>query len=85
VLPIIDSVDLSLIWFGVVLTKLLEIGMVTPPIGMNIFVIKSVVGDLVATGAIFKGVLWFLVMDILVLAVLMAFPDIILFLPRVLG
>ncbi len=85
VLPIIDSLDLSLIWFGVVLTKLLEIGMVTPPVGMNIFVIKSVVGDLVNTGAIFKGVLWFLVMDLLVLTVLMAFPDIILFLPRVLG
>ncbi|NYS80514.1 MULTISPECIES: TRAP transporter large permease [Halomonadaceae] len=39
VLPIVDSVELNLIWFGVVLTKLLEIGMVTPPIGMNIFVI----------------------------------------------
>lgn len=85
VLPIIDSAGLSLIWFGVVLTKLLEIGMVTPPIGMNIFVIKSVVGDLVNTGAIFKGVLWFLVMDMVVLVALMAFPDIILFLPRVLG
>ncbi|GAA5129538.1 TRAP transporter large permease [Alloalcanivorax gelatiniphagus] len=85
VLPIIDSAGLSLIWFGVVLTKLLEIGMVTPPIGMNIFVIKSVVGDLVNTGAIFKGVLWFLVMDMAVLVALMAFPDIILFLPRVLG
>lgn len=85
VLPIIDSAGLSLIWFGVVLTKLLEIGMVTPPVGMNIFVIKSVVGDLVTTGAIFKGVFWFLVMDAVVLALLMAFPDVVLYLPGVLG
>ncbi|MGP9574275.1 TRAP transporter large permease [Halomonas sp. H2] len=85
VLPIVDSVGLSLIWFGVVLTKLLEIGMVTPPIGMNIFVIKSVVGNLVTTGAIFKGVFWFLVMDVLVLILLMSFPEIILFLPEKLG
>lgn len=85
VLPIVDSVELNLIWFGVVLTKLLEIGMVTPPIGMNIFVIKSVVGNLVTTGAIFKGVFWFLVMDVLVLIILMSFPEIILFLPEKLG
>ncbi|MBL7252007.1 TRAP transporter large permease [Alloalcanivorax sp. C16-2] len=85
VLPIVDSVGLSLIWFGVVLTKLLEIGMVTPPIGMNIFVIKSVVGNLVSTGAIFKGVLWFLLMDVLVLALLMSVPELVLFLPEHVG
>jgi TRAP-type mannitol/chloroaromatic compound transport system permease large subunit len=52
---------------------------------MNIFVIKSVVGNLVTTGAIFKGVFWFLVMDVLVLILLMSFPEIILFLPEKLG
>ncbi|KAF0805766.1 TRAP dicarboxylate transporter subunit DctM [Alcanivorax xiamenensis] len=85
VLPIIDSAGLSLIWFGVVLTKLLEMGMVTPPVGMNIFVIKSVVGDLVSTSAIFKGVFWFLVMDAVVLLLLMGVPDLILFLPERFG
>ncbi|MCU5782120.1 TRAP dicarboxylate transporter subunit DctM [Alcanivorax balearicus MACL04] len=85
VLPIIDSAGLSLIWFGVVLTKLLEVGMVTPPVGMNIFVIKSVVGDLVSTSAIFKGVFWFLMMDALVLLLLMGVPDLILFLPERFG
>ncbi len=44
VLPIIGAADLSLLWFGIILTKLLEIGMITPPIGMNVFVIKGVVG-----------------------------------------
>jgi tripartite ATP-independent transporter DctM subunit len=81
VLPIIESAGLSLLWFGVVLTKMLEIGMITPPVGMNVFVIKSVVGDLVYTSAIFRGIFWFLVMDLVVLALLMTVPDIILFLP----
>lgn len=85
VLPIIESAGLSLLWFGVVLTKMLEIGMITPPVGMNVFVIKSVVDDLVSTSAIFRGIFWFLIMDLLVLALLMTVPDIILFLPTYFG
>lgn len=81
VLPIIDNLGLSLLWFGVVLTKLLEVGMITPPIGMNVFVIKSVVGKLVSTAQVFRGIFWFLMMDLFVLFLLMTFPDIILFLP----
>lgn len=80
-LPIMDSTGLSLVWFGVVLTKFLEIGMITPPIGLNVFVIKGVVGDLVSTTRIFHGVLWFLLADLIVVALLMAFPEIVLYLP----
>lgn len=82
VLPIIDSAQLSLVWFGVVLTKLLEIGMITPPVGMNVFVIKGVVGNLISTTGIFKGILWFLVADLVVLMLMMFFPDLVLFLPE---
>lgn len=82
VLPIINSADLSLVWFGVVLTKLLEIGMVTPPVGMNVFVIKGVVGNLISTTGIFKGIMWFLFADIVVLAIMMFFPELVLFLPK---
>jgi tripartite ATP-independent transporter DctM subunit len=82
VLPIINSAGLSLVWFGVVLTKLLEIGMVTPPVGMNVFVIKGVVGDIISTTGIFKGIMWFLFADIVVLALMMVFPDLVLFLPN---
>lgn len=85
VLPIIDATGMSLVWFGVLLTKLLEIGMITPPIGMNVFVIKGVVGNLISTTGIFKGILWFLVADLLMLPLLIAFPDIILVLPRIAG
>lgn len=82
VLPIINSSGLSLVWFGVVLTKLLEIGMVTPPVGMNVFVIKGVVGNLVSTTGIFRGIMWFLFADFVVLALMMFFPDLVLFLPN---
>jgi TRAP-type C4-dicarboxylate transport system permease large subunit len=72
------------LWFGIVLTKLLEIGMITPPIGMNVFVIKSVVGDLVKTTAIFRGVFWFIVMDLILVAILCIWPELVLTLPQML-
>ena len=81
ILPVVDDAGWSLLWFGIVLTKLLEIGMITPPIGMNVFVIKSVVGDLVKTSAIFRGVLWFIVMDLILVGLLCAFPQLVLWLP----
>ncbi len=83
ILPIVSQAGFDLIWFGVVLTKLLEIGMITPPIGLNIFVIKGVVGDLVPTSAIFRGALWFIVMDLAVLAALVTWPTIVLYLPTI--
>ena len=83
VLPIVQDADWSLLWFGIVLTKLLEIGMVTPPIGMNIFVIKGVVGNIATTTQIFRGVMWFILMDLVVLAVLAIWPEITLFLPEI--
>tara|TARA_R110002073_G_scaffold44608_3_gene123571 strand:+ start:15 stop:1205 length:1191 start_codon:yes stop_codon:yes gene_type:complete len=84
ILPVVDASGWSLLWFGIVLTKLLEIGMITPPIGMNVFVIKSVVGNLVSTSAIFRGVLWFLVMDLVLVAILCMFPALVLTLPELL-
>lgn len=85
ILPVVDASGWSLIWFGIVLTKLLEIGMITPPIGMNVFVIKSVVGDLIRTSAIFRGVLWFIAMDLLLIAIFCAFPQLVLALPNLVG
>lgn len=85
VLPIVGETGFSLLWFGILLCKLLEIGMITPPVGMNVFVIKSVVGNLVSTSAIFRGIFWFLLMDVLLVVLFIAFPDLILFLPAVFG
>lgn len=85
VLPIVSESGFSLLWFGILLCKLLEIGMITPPVGMNVFVIKSVTGNLVSTTAIFRGVLWFLVMDLLMVALYILWPDLILALPAAFG
>src|SRR5690554_1418428 len=82
ILPVIENTGFSLIWFGVVLTKLLEIGMVTPPVGMNVFVVKSVVGNLVTTSQVFRGILWFLAMDLILIGIFIAYPEIILYLPN---
>lgn len=82
IMPILASLDYSLIWFGVVLTKFLEIGMITPPIGINVFVIKGVVGDLASTTTIFRGIMWFLVADLIVVSLLIVFPNVVMFLPN---
>jgi tripartite ATP-independent transporter DctM subunit len=83
--PLVESYGLSLIWFGIVVIKLLEIGLITPPIGLNVFVIKSVVGDRVPLEAIFKGVLIFLAADLIILWLLFQVPEVpafALFLPN---
>ena len=84
ILPIAVSLDMDMIWFGIIIIKLLEIGLITPPVGLNIFVIKSTLGDEVSLPTVFKGVTWFIVIDILTLILLIAFPIITLWLPGLL-
>ncbi|MBC7133721.1 MAG: TRAP transporter large permease [Roseovarius sp.] len=85
VIPVILAMDMDLIWWGVVMLTLVEIGMITPPIGMNVFVMKSLVGDRVAITTIFRGVMPFLAADLVRVVVLIAFPGISLWLVSVLG
>lgn len=80
-LPIVNAVGIDLIWFGVLVVKLLEIGLVTPPVGLNVFVIKGALGDRVPLSTIFRGTAWFIVGDLVTLGLLMAFPAISLYLP----
>lgn len=81
-LPMMKALDLDLIWFGIIVVKYIEIGMITPPMGMNVFVVKSVVGDKVPMWTIFRGVGWFLMCEVVVMTLLIAFPSITLFLPE---
>jgi len=81
-LPIFEASGISLIWFGLLVTKLVEMALITPPVGLNVFVIKGIVGDAIPISMIFKGVIWFLVADVFVLALMIAFPEIVLFLPE---
>lgn len=80
-LPVLEARDINLIWFGVLMAKFLEIGFITPPVGLNVFVVKGIVGDLVPIHKIFTGIAWFVVMDFFLIAALIAFPQIILWLP----
>ncbi|SIS64863.1 TRAP transporter, DctM subunit [Roseivivax lentus] len=79
--PLVESYGWDLIWFGVVVIKLLEIGLITPPVGLNVFVISGVVGKEVPIDRIFSGILRFLTVDVIVLGLIMAFPILSLLIP----
>jgi C4-dicarboxylate transporter, DctM subunit len=83
-LPAVEGLHINLIWYGILLTKLLEIGLITPPVGLNVFVIKGIVGDSIPIETIFKGILWFLVADLICVGLLVVFPQISLYLPGLL-
>lgn len=78
VLPLLKTAGIDLIWFGILMIKFVEIGLITPPLGLNVFAVNSLAPD-VKTTVIFKGVTWFIVCEIIVVALLIAFPEIVLF------
>jgi tripartite ATP-independent transporter DctM subunit len=80
IFPVIRELGFDPIWFGVIVVMTVELGLIHPPVGMNVFVIKSVVRD-VKLSTIFYGVMPFVVTDILRLIILIAFPIIALWLP----
>jgi C4-dicarboxylate transporter DctM subunit len=69
------------IWFGIMIVIVVEMGMITPPVGMNVFVIKGMAQD-VPTYTIFKGILPFLYVDLFEIVLLTIFPIIVLWLPQ---
>ena len=80
IFPVITQLGFDPIWFGVIIVMTVELGLIHPPVGMNVFVIKSVVQDVSFT-TIFKGVIPFVITDIIRLVILIAFPIIALWLP----
>jgi tripartite ATP-independent transporter DctM subunit len=78
--PLVRDLGYDPVWFGIVVVVVTEISLITPPVGLNVFILKGVVGD-VSTGTIFRGVTPFWVADILRLSLLVLFPVIALFLP----
>ncbi len=84
-IPAFESLGVNLIWFGIIMVKLLEFGLMTPPVGLNVFAAKALVKDEVSLEQIYRGCGWFLVCEVFVLALLIAFPSIALWLPRTLG
>jgi tripartite ATP-independent transporter DctM subunit len=78
--PIIAHLGIDPIWFGVLVVLTLEMGLISPPVGINVFIVKSVAKE-VPLGTIFAGVMPFWITMLLALAILVAFPQISLFLP----
>src|ERR1700757_4621141 len=81
IFPVIVHLGFDPIWFGVIIVMTVELGLIHPPVGMNVFVIKSVVRD-VSFSTIFKGVLPFIATDIVRLIILIAFPLLATWLPQ---
>jgi len=84
-LPLLGSAGVDVLWFGVFLVKLLEVGMLTPPIGLNVFVMQGVVGNKVSVSQIFRGVTPFVLLDLAIVLIMIFVPITVLFLPRGLG
>ncbi len=81
IFPVIVALGFDPIWFGVIVVMTVELGLIHPPVGMNVFVIKSVVRE-VPISTIFVGVLPFVLTDLLRLAILIAFPVLSVYLPN---
>jgi tripartite ATP-independent transporter DctM subunit len=80
IFPVITALGFDPIWFGVIIVMTVELGLIHPPVGMNVFVIKSVVKDVSFT-TIFLGVIPFVITDIVRLLILISFPALATFLP----
>lgn len=81
-IPVFKEANIDLIWMGIILIKYIEIGLLTPPVGLNVFVVKSVVGDRIPITQIFGGMVWFLLAEVVIMTLLIAFPAITLTLPN---
>ncbi|MCC6947238.1 MAG: TRAP transporter large permease [Bradyrhizobiaceae bacterium] len=79
--PMFSALGMDLVWFGVLVVKFIGIGLLTPPVGFNVYVVKNVVGDQIPLETIFKGCFWFLGCEVVIMIILIAFPEISLFLP----
>ena len=82
--PLVVGLGFDPVWFGIIVVVVTEISLITPPVGLNVFVLKGVIGD-VSTRTIFRGVTPFWIVDIVRLALLVLVPWLVLFLPDSMG
>ena len=80
IFPTIVALGFDPIWFGVIMVKFIELALITPPVGMNLYIIKAIAPDF-SMEDIFRGVFWFVIADICTLTILILFPSIALLLP----
>lgn len=82
VYPVIISLGMDPIWFAIILTKMIEIAVITPPVGLNLFAVVSAARGQVRTGEMFTGILPFVAMEVVILCILIAFPVLSTWLPN---
>jgi TRAP-type C4-dicarboxylate transport system permease large subunit len=80
IFPVIETLQFDPIWFGVLMVIVLEVGLITPPVGLNVFVLKTAAPNVPLT-IIFRGIWPFLLAAFLAIVILTVFPNIALFLP----
>jgi len=83
--PIIIGMGFDPLWFGVLLVLVIEIGQVTPPLGVNLFVVQGIAGHETAIGDVFRGTIPFLICTFVVLAIITIVPDVVHWFPNLLG
>jgi C4-dicarboxylate transporter DctM subunit len=80
IFPLMMKLNFDPIWFGIIVTVMIEVSLITPPVGTNVIIIKRVSG--LPSRQVFSGVGWFFAMELVVVALLVAFPAIALWLPN---
>lgn len=83
--PIVTGLGFDPVWFGIVVVVVVEISLITPPVGLNVYVVRSASPVPLRLEEVFAGVTPFLLMDLVTLGLLIAFPSIVLFLPSLMG
>jgi len=83
--PLIESLGINGIWFGIMVIKMTEIALITPPLGLNVYVVKGLAPEETRLEDIFMGILPFLIMDLVTLAIIFMFPQTALWLPGTMG
>ncbi len=80
--PMFAALKLDLVWFGVLVVKYIGISLLTPPVGFNIYVVASATNNSIPLKTIYRGCYWFLGAEVVIMALLIAFPQISLWLPN---
>ncbi|MCG8641135.1 MAG: TRAP transporter large permease [Desulfobacterales bacterium] len=81
--PMILKLGFDPIWFGIIVVRVTEMGLITPPVGLNVYIIHGITG--VPMGTIFRGVIPFIIADVCQIILLIAFPQITMFLPNLMS
>jgi len=84
-LPIVRSLDINLIWFGIIVVTMMQIALLTPPVGLNVYVVKNLAPPELTLNNLFKGVIPFFLMLIIALILFIFFPQVVMWLPNLMG